>query len=409
MYWLDTSPGITTRIGATQRTGDGDREGARRTRPVSTRRTERGERVVQRCHRTSHAAAGARRSCTRPLPSALSAVTNRDVVPASPACSVIGPGVSSPPVPATSAIRSSPLDAKPTPHPSCCRHVDHRRRVVAGGDTGDRRSCRRRARHRSAPGWRCSSTAGRGPRRSPGRRRAATRMHAVAGQVGHRSRQRLHGGTEAASEQPTAEQLDHGLIDEHDGDATGALGDVDDFEAGDVDAEFGGQREHLGCRTRPGRESGCGPRRVRRDARRGSAGSRGPARAAVRRACSASRSSASMMSRISPSPSISWSSTPTIAGAVLRADVEPDAGAPTRDPGHVAEAAGGESQQRGVFLGAVAGEPHQRRRGEVRDVADHGDELIVTLRGQRNDFGTERSRRSTPPSRTRCRRCRGPG
>ena len=59
------------------------------------------------------------------------------------------------------------------------------------------------------------------------------------------------------------------------------------------------------------------------------------------------------------------------------------------DAGHVAEAAGGEAQQRGVLLGAVAGQAHQRRRGEVRHVADDGDDLVVAIGGQGDDIGAE--------------------
>ena len=55
---------------------------------------------------------------------------------------------------------------------------------------------------------------------------------------------------------------------------------------------------------------------------------------------------------------------------VLGADVEPDAGMPAGDAGHVTEAAGSQPQQGGVLLGAVGGERHQRRRREVGDVAD---------------------------------------
>ena len=59
------------------------------------------------------------------------------------------------------------------------------------------------------------------------------------------------------------------------------------------------------------------------------------------------------------------------------------------DAGHVAEAAGGQAQQRGVLLGAVGGQAHQRRRGEVRHVADDGDELVVAVGRQRDDLGAE--------------------
>ena len=44
---------------------------------------------------------------------------------------------------------------------------------------------------------------------------------------------------------------------------------------------------------------------------------------------------------------------------VLGADVGPDARMAGRDAGHVAKAAGGETQQRSVFLGSLVGEMHQ--------------------------------------------------
>ena len=97
-----------------------------------------------------------------------------------------------------------------------------------------------------------------------------------------------------------------------------------------------------------------------------------------------------MTSRMSVRPSISSSRAPTIAIRFSAADVEPDPRLAARHPGHVAKAAGRESQQRGVFLGSVAGHAHQRRRGEVRHVADDGDELVVPLRCQRHHVGAER-------------------
>ena len=76
--------------------------------------------------------------------------------------------------------------------------------------------------------------------------------------------------------------------------------------------------------------------------------------------------------------------------AVLGADVGPDAGMTGGDPGHVAEAAGREPQQRPVLLGSLVGEVHQRRRGEVRHVRHHRDERVVALGRQRDDVGAER-------------------
>ena len=76
-------------------------------------------------------------------------------------------------------------------------------------------------------------------------------------------------------------------------------------------------------------------------------------------------------------------------GSVVGAHVGPDAGLPRRDPGHVAEPAGGQPQQRRVLLGGAVGQVHQRGRGQVRDVGDHGHQRVVLLRGQRHHLGPE--------------------
>ena len=95
---------------------------------------------------------------------------------------------------------------------------------------------------------------------------------------------------------------------------------------------------------------------------------------------------------------MSASSTVDDRGAVLGADVGPDAGMAGGDAGHVAEAAGGQAQQRGVLLGALAGQAHERGRGEVRHVGDDRDQRVVALGRQRDHVGAERRRR---PTRTR--------
>ena len=59
------------------------------------------------------------------------------------------------------------------------------------------------------------------------------------------------------------------------------------------------------------------------------------------------------------------------------------------DAGHVAEAAGREAQQRRVLLGAFARQTHQRRRREVRHVADDRHHLVVTVGRQRDHLGTQ--------------------
>jgi hypothetical protein len=42
-----------------------------------------------------------------------------------------------------------------------------------------------------------------------------------------------------------------------------------------------------------------------------------------------------------------------------------------------------------VLFGAVAGQSHQRRRGEVRHVTDHSDDLVMPLGRQCNHIGAE--------------------
>ena len=65
------------------------------------------------------------------------------------------------------------------------------------------------------------------------------------------------------------------------------------------------------------------------------------------------------------------------------------AGWPGRDAGHVAKPAGGQPEQRRMLLGTVAGQAHQRRRGEVRHMTDDRDDLVVAIGGQGDDVGTE--------------------
>ena len=64
-------------------------------------------------------------------------------------------------------------------------------------------------------------------------------------------------------------------------------------------------------------------------------------------------------------------------------------GMPGGDPGHVAEAAGGQAQQRAVLLGAVGRGVHQRGRHEVRHVRHHGDEAVVVGRREDEHVGAQ--------------------
>ncbi len=74
---------------------------------------------------------------------------------------------------------------------------------------------------------------------------------------------------------------------------------------------------------------------------------------------------------------------------VVGADVRPDRGLPGRDPGHVAEPAGGQAQQRAVGLGPVSGRVHEGRRDQVGHVGHHCDQPVVVGRRQGDDVGTE--------------------
>ena len=74
--------------------------------------------------------------------------------------------------------------------------------------------------------------------------------------------------------------------------------------------------------------------------------------------------------------------------AVVGADVGPDPRVPRGDAGHVPEATR-EAQQRSVLLAALVGQPHQRRRRQVRDVRHHRHQLIVPVGRQGDDLGPQ--------------------
>ncbi len=73
--------------------------------------------------------------------------------------------------------------------------------------------------------------------------------------------------------------------------------------------------------------------------------------------------------------------------AVRREDVEPDRGMTRSDTGHVPEPARRESQQRAVLRLVRRRDVHERRRRELRDVADERDEYVVVVRRHRHDLG----------------------
>ena len=69
------------------------------------------------------------------------------------------------------------------------------------------------------------------------------------------------------------------------------------------------------------------------------------------------------------------------------------AGSPDGDAGHVPEAAGRQPEQGGVLEGGVGGQVHQRGGREVRDVGDHGDQVVVAAGGQLHHVGAQRADR----------------
>ena len=215
-------------------------------------------------------------------------------------------------MPTTSATRTRRPCGDLTPQPSAARHVEHRRGVVAVG---------RRRTISLVPSASAAQTSARlamlfdrARRRSAstGPIGATDRVH-VASRGGHDSA--CTAGRKPRAIRPPRNRSAIGCVDEHHGDAAVALDHVDHLEAGDVDAELGGQREHLGGGARCGRESGCGPRPAPRGAltRLGRLvrASRGPREPVVQRA----RGRRGRRRRGSlASPSISSSSAARIAG-----------------------------------------------------------------------------------------------
>ncbi len=74
---------------------------------------------------------------------------------------------------------------------------------------------------------------------------------------------------------------------------------------------------------------------------------------------------------------------------VVIADAGPDRRLPGRDPGHVAEAARGQLEDRRTLVLEIGREGHERGRGQVGHVGDHRDEGVVPVRVERDDVGPE--------------------
>ena len=113
----------------------------------------------------------------------------------------------------------------------------------------------------------------------------------------------VHGGLKPRAISPPRNTSLDACVDEHDRDTPVALGDVDDLEVGDVDAELGGQGEHLG---RGPARSGIGIRTSATPRGGDAAGQVGPGVAARLQAARARRGRRRRRrSRISASRSIS--------------------------------------------------------------------------------------------------------
>jgi hypothetical protein len=158
-----------------------------------------------------------------------------------------------------------------------------------------------------------------------------------------------------------------------------------DFEAGDVDTELGGEREHLCGGARTVRMEFDLGQLARVDAI-GQVGARSRHAAAVRTGTAVVAIDDVAHRRQAFDEAIHRRQD---RRTVLRADVEPDRRVTGSDSGHVAEPAGGESQQRGMLLGTVAGQSHQRCRSEMGHMADDCHHLIVAVGRERHDIGSE--------------------
>ena len=75
--------------------------------------------------------------------------------------------------------------------------------------------------------------------------------------------------------------------------------------------------------------------------------------------------------------------------AIGHADVGPDRRVPGSDAGHVAEAARGQAQQRGVLFAAPGGHVHERAGRELGHVAHDRDQRVVMFRTDRDDLRAE--------------------
>ena len=241
--WLETSPGRATApppeaAGRRPRPGGG---------PDALRldaRAERDQRVEQRRHRAGRAAARRRRAGSGRDRARPAAATKRDVVPDRRASSSIGPGRRAPAVPTTSDRRRRPVDLDVGTQAG--EAVDHGLGVV--GDRRRRRAC-----------WCPPASAAHTSARLVMLFEPGTATTGVE-RLGRAARRRCSGGRHGRPVSPAAARTGRNpraISPPRNSSPCAAStsristprspsAEWDDLEVGDVDAELGGQREHLG-------------------------------------------------------------------------------------------------------------------------------------------------------------------
>ena len=208
-------------------------------------------------------------------------------------------------------------------------------------------------------------------------------------------------GRKPCSDEPTAETLRGTGLDEEDEDTAVALAGVGDLEVGDVHVERAGQRgdlgEHPGAvgHGDPDLAEVADPREARREV--GACAARllehrqQPVTVGVRHdAAHLGERREQAVEHVDD------------GGAVLGADVRPDAGVAGRDAGHVAEAAGRQPQQ-GAVLRRQRSSASRISEAAVRcgHVGDDRHQRVVVVRRQRDHVGPQTGDRPTAAGRRR--------
>ena len=382
MYWLDTSPRDATCAAVAQRTGHGDRQAA-----VALARDSTARRA-QRSASCSSAIGRARSGGSPSIVTGPGAERRQRGDEArgragEPGVSTVAGGVE--------ARRPLPATTAPTPPARRARRrgaqaFEHRHRVVA---------VRARRELAVAFGERGDDQRPVGDALRPGTSTVASSGARRAGRTANRRSRVSSGGVTAGwkprSISPPRYARPTSASTRHDRDTEVALGEVDDLEAGDVDAVLGGEREDLGRRT-----EAVGDRDADLGQLLGVVIRLGRLRPAVRARCRRPRQRVAV-DRTDDVTHLGEPGDQAVEGvddgrAVLVADVEPDVGMAAGDAGHVPEPAGGEAQQGGVLVGAVGGQAHQAGRGRG------------AARGSRRRPSRRGARGSSPPSRRRAPR-----